>query len=39
LNAVLFYERAGYEPRKEMKHRLACGLEIGCVLMTKELSR
>lgn len=38
LNAVPFYESAGYEAQKEMKHPLASGLEIGCVLMTKELS-
>jgi GNAT superfamily N-acetyltransferase len=38
LNAVPFYRSAGYEPRKGMKHRLASGVEIGCVLMTKELS-
>ena len=38
LNAVPFYESAGYESQKEMKHRLASGVEIGCVLMTKELS-
>jgi N-acetylglutamate synthase-like GNAT family acetyltransferase len=38
LNAVPFYESAGYESQKAMKHRLASGVEIGCVLMTKELS-
>lgn len=38
LNAVPFYKSAGYEPQKEMNHRLASGVEIGCVLMTKELS-
>ncbi len=38
LNAVPFYKSAGYESQKEMKHRLASGVEIGCVLMTKELS-
>jgi N-acetylglutamate synthase-like GNAT family acetyltransferase len=38
LNAVPFYQSAGYESQKEMKHRLASGVEIGCVLMTKELS-
>jgi len=38
LNAVRFYESAGYESQKEMKHRLASGVEIGCVLMTKKLS-
>jgi N-acetylglutamate synthase-like GNAT family acetyltransferase len=39
LNAVPFYECAGYESQREMKHRLSSGVEIGCVLMTKELSR
>jgi len=38
LNAVPFYRSAGYKPQKGMKHRLASGVEIGCVLMTKELS-
>lgn len=38
LNAVPFYKSAGYESQKEMKHRLACGIEISCILMTKELS-
>ncbi len=38
LNAVPFYKSAGYESQKEMKHHLASGVEIGCVLMTKELS-
>ncbi len=38
LNAVPFYKSAGYESQKEMKHRLASGVEIGCLLMTKELS-
>jgi putative acetyltransferase len=37
LNAVPFYESAGYESQKAIKHRLASGVEIGCVLMTKEL--
>ncbi len=38
LNAVPFYRSAGYESQKVTKHRLASGVEIGCVLMTKELS-
>jgi N-acetylglutamate synthase-like GNAT family acetyltransferase len=38
LNAVPFYRSAGYESQKGTKHRLASGVEIGCVLMTKELS-
>ncbi|HEX8178687.1 MAG TPA: GNAT family N-acetyltransferase [Pyrinomonadaceae bacterium] len=37
LNAVPFYQRAGYERRQQMKHRLASGVEIACVRMTKEL--
>ena len=37
LNATPFYESAGYEPQKESKHRLSSGVEIGCVLMKKEL--
>lgn len=39
LNAVPFYKSAGYEPQKEMNHCLASGVEIGCVLMTKQLSQ
>ena len=38
LNAVAFYRSAGYVPQRRMKHRLSSGVEIGCVLMTKELS-
>ncbi len=38
LNAVPFYRSAGYESQTEKKHRLASGIEIACVLMTKELS-
>lgn len=38
LNAVPFYRGAGYESGEEMKHRLASGVEIGCVLMTKDLT-
>ena len=38
LNAVPFYRSAGYESQKGMKHRLSSGVEIGCELMTKELS-
>jgi GNAT superfamily N-acetyltransferase len=37
LNAVPFYERAGYERRAQTKHRLTSGVEIACVRMTKEL--
>ena len=38
LNAVPFYRSVGYESQRSMKHRLSSGVEIGCVLMTKELS-
>ena len=38
LNAVPFYRSAGYESQKGTTHRLSSGVEIGCVLMTKELS-
>jgi putative acetyltransferase len=38
LNAVPFYERAGYERQGLTKHRLTGGVEIACVLMTKELA-
>jgi GNAT superfamily N-acetyltransferase len=38
LNAVPFYRSAGYEADKITKHRLASGLEIDCVLMTKKLT-
>jgi ribosomal protein S18 acetylase RimI-like enzyme len=37
LNAVEFYERAGYRRERETSHRLANGVEIACVLMSKEL--
>ncbi|MDQ3134397.1 MAG: GNAT family N-acetyltransferase [Acidobacteriota bacterium] len=38
LNATAFYKSAGYKPQEESKHRLSSGVEIGCVLMTKEIS-
>lgn len=38
LNAASFYKSAGYEAQKESKHRLLSGVEIGCVLMKRELS-
>ncbi len=38
LNAASFYKSAGYETQKESKHRLSSGVEIGCILMKKELS-
>jgi len=37
LNAVEFYERAGFERQHNTSHRLANGVEIACVLMSKEL--
>jgi putative acetyltransferase len=37
LNAVAFYRQLGFEPQQETKHRLSSGVEIGCVLMKKEL--
>ena len=38
LNAVAFYRHSGYEPQHETKHRLSSGVEIGCVVMKKEIS-
>ena len=37
LNAVGFYERAGFGRQHDTSHRLANGVEIACVLMSKEL--
>ncbi len=37
LNAIAFYESAGYRRREEAKHRLQSGVEIPCVVMKKEL--
>ena len=37
LNAVEFYERAGFARQELTSHRLANGVEIACVLMSKEL--
>lgn len=37
LNAIEFYEHAGFEKLHETSHRLANGVEIACVLMSKEL--
>ncbi|HLL13910.1 MAG TPA: GNAT family N-acetyltransferase [Pyrinomonadaceae bacterium] len=37
LNAVEFYERAGFVRLRDTSHRLANGIEIACVLMSKEL--
>ncbi|HEX8457037.1 MAG TPA: GNAT family N-acetyltransferase [Pyrinomonadaceae bacterium] len=38
LNAVPFYERAGYAAHEEAKHRLATGIEIACIRMTKVMA-
>lgn len=37
LNAIPFYERAGFTQREAAKHRLQSGVEIQCVIMDKEL--
>jgi putative acetyltransferase len=37
LNAVEFYERAGFVRQRDTSHRLANGVEIACVLMSKGL--
>ena len=39
LNAVSFYEKAGYERIGKSQHRLQSGGEIACVLMRKVMSR
>lgn len=39
LNAVPFYERAGYAGDKESKYRLATGVEIPCRPMAKVIAR
>jgi len=39
LNAVQFYERANFERQQDTSHRLASGVEIACVLMSKELRK
>jgi N-acetylglutamate synthase-like GNAT family acetyltransferase len=38
LNAVPFYERAGYVAQEESKYRLATGVEIACVPMLKAMA-
>ncbi|MEK6283793.1 MAG: GNAT family N-acetyltransferase [Acidobacteriota bacterium] len=38
LNAVPFYERAGYMSQAESKYRLSTGVEIACVPMVKTMS-
>ncbi len=37
LNALPFYERLGYVPRKTASNRLPTGVELPCILMTKHL--
>ena len=39
LNAVPFYERAGYLPQERSKYRLSNGVEIACVPMVKAMAR
>ncbi len=38
LNAVPFYERAGYVAQERSKYRLATGVEIACVPMLKTMA-
>lgn len=38
LNAITFYEGAGYEPCGVAAHRLPTGAELPCVRMTKQVS-
>lgn len=37
LNAVAFYQRAGYVAEEETKHRLYMGVDIACVQMVKSI--
>ena len=39
LNAVPFYERAGYLAQEQSKYRLLTGVEIACVVMVKAMTR
>ena len=39
LNAVPFYEKAGYVAQEESKYRLLTGVEIACVRMVKAVTR
>jgi putative acetyltransferase len=39
LNAVPFYEKAGYLAQERSKHRLLTGVEIACVPMVKSMPR
>ena len=39
LNAVPFYEKAGYVAQKQSKYRLLTGIEIACVPMVKAIIR
>ncbi|MDQ2734459.1 MAG: GNAT family N-acetyltransferase [Pseudomonadota bacterium] len=38
LNAVSFYERAGYSAAAESDHELAPGVSIPCIAMRKDLN-
>jgi len=38
LNAIPFYEGAGYNSLRQSKHRLTSGVEIACLRMTKNLA-
>ena len=38
LNAVPFYERAGYVAQQQSKYRLSTGVEIACVPMVKTIA-
>ena len=38
LNAVPFYERAGYVAQERSRYRLSTGVEIGCVPMVKTMA-
>lgn len=39
LNAVPFYEKAGYLAQEQSKYRLLTGIEIACVPMVKAITR
>lgn len=38
LNAVAFYIRMGYTVEEEITHQFRCGIEMPCVIMTKDLT-
>ena len=39
LNAIPFYEKAGYVAQERSKYRLLTGIEIACVPMVKAMSQ